>query len=502
MQRYIFRRLLQVVPILLLVSIAAFLAMHMIPGGPIAIYGRSGITPEAAAAIRQRLGLDDPLIVQYLRWLTAALAGDLGYSFTTGRPVISEIGARLVPTILLMGSTFVVVLFVSIALGILQAVRQYSRLDIVLTTLSFAGAAMPVFWVGLLLILIDNAVRNPMTGRPFLPIGGMTSPGGLTSPLDLLAHLAMPMLALALGWVSWYARYVRASMLDVVHEDYIRTARAKGVRERTVVFKHGFKNAAIPLVTVVALDLPYLFAGALFVEIIFAWPGMGQLFYRAAVIRDYPLMLGVIIVIAVLVLLGNLLADILYAYLDPTHPRRSQDMMAATRSTPPLPHEADVQETMRGIVWAQFRHHPVALIALATLAIVIVVSVLAFLSPYDPDKIDLTYRWAPPTLQHWFGTDKLGRDLFTRILYGGRISLTVGFLAMAGSVLIGTFVGAVAGFFGGSVDSLLMRLTDFALTFPQIFVLLFLSALLLQLDSPLFSGGFGMIVVVIPSHRG
>jgi peptide/nickel transport system permease protein len=316
-QRYILRRLLQIVPILLLVSVAAFLAMHAIPGGPIAIYGRTGITPEAAAAIRARLGLDDPLIVQYVRWISAAVTGDFGYSFATGRPVASEIGSRLGPTVLLMGSTFIVVLAISIALGILQAVRQYSRLDIGLTTLSFAGAAMPVFWVSLLLILIDNAVRNPLTGKPFLPIGGMTSPGAAANPVDLAAHLVMPMIALALGWVSWYARYVRAAMLDVVHQDYIRTARAKGVQERVIVFKHAFKNAAIPLVTVVALDLPYLFAGALFVEIIFAWPGMGLLFYRGAVLRDYPLMLGIIIVIAVLVLVGNLLADILYAYLDP-----------------------------------------------------------------------------------------------------------------------------------------------------------------------------------------
>ena len=172
--------------------------------------------------------------------------------------------------------------------------------------------------------------------------------------------------------------------------------------------------------------------------------------------------------------------------------------MAAVSGTPTAGRGADVQETMRGIVWAQFRHHPVALVALATLAVVIVASLLAFLSPYDPNELDLTNRWAPPSLQHWFGTDKLGRDLFTRILYGGRISLTVGFLAMAGSVLIGTFVGAIAGFFGGSADSVLMRVTDFALTFPQIFVLLFLSAILLQAtDIPLFKGGFTMIVLVI-----
>jgi len=172
-------------------------------------------------------------------------------------------------------------------------------------------------------------------------------------------------------------------------------------------------------------------------------------------------------------------------------------MASSSAATPTSIRSTDTQESMRGIVWAQFRRHPVALIALATLAVVIFVSIMAFLSPYDPNQIDITNRWAPPSLQHWFGTDKLGRDLLTRILYGGRISLTVGFLAMAGSVVVGTCIGAVAGFFGGAVDSVLMRLTDFALTFPQIFVLLFLSAILRQLNIPFIQNGFGMIIIVI-----
>jgi peptide/nickel transport system permease protein len=216
-----------------------------------------------------------------------------------------------------MGSTFLVVLVLSVLLGTLQAIRQYSRLDVALTTLSFAGAAMPVFWLGLVLILIDSAIRNPATGRPFLPIGGLATPGVAPNPADLLSHLVLPMTALGLGWVSWYARYVRSSMLDVIHQDFIRTARARGVPERLVIFKHALKNAALPLVTVVALDLPYLFAGALFTEIIFGWPGMGLYFYQSVVRRDYPVMMGVIIIIAILVLIGNLLADVAYAYLDP-----------------------------------------------------------------------------------------------------------------------------------------------------------------------------------------
>jgi peptide/nickel transport system permease protein len=317
MQRYLLRRIAQVPIMLLLVSVAAFAAMQLVPGGPLAIYARGNVSPEALEAIRQKLGLDDPVYLQYLHWLVPAVQGDLGYSFASQRPVLDEVLPRIGPTFYLMSTTFIVVLVSSILLGTLQAIRQYSRVDIFLTTLSFGGAAMPVFWLGLVLILADSAIRNPATGRPFLPISGMATPGLPSSLGDLASHLVLPMLTLAFGWVSWYARYVRASMLDVIHQDYIRTARAKGLSERLVIFKHAFRNASLPLVTVVALDLPYLFAGALFTEIIFGWPGMGLFFYQSVVKRDYPVMMTVIIVIGILVQVGNLIADIAYTYLDP-----------------------------------------------------------------------------------------------------------------------------------------------------------------------------------------
>jgi peptide/nickel transport system permease protein len=176
---------------------------------------------------------------------------------------------------------------------------------------------MPVFWLGMLLILLDAAIRNPATGRPFLPIGGISTPGQPFSIPDLVAHMILPVICLGVGWVSWYSRYVRSSMLDVIHLDYIRTARAKGVRERTVVYKHALKNAALPLITLIALDLPYLFAGALFVETIFAWPGLGNFFYFSTVNRDYAVMMGIVVFIAVFVIIGNLIADVTYSYLDP-----------------------------------------------------------------------------------------------------------------------------------------------------------------------------------------
>jgi peptide/nickel transport system permease protein len=316
-QRYILRRLAQLPVLVFLVATVTFFALHLIPGGPLAVYARGGTSPEALEAIRARLGLNDPLPIQFLHWLGPALTGDLGFSLYTQQPVMSEIEVRLGPTLILMTSTFLVVLVLAIAIGTISAVRQYSRLDIVLTTVSFAGAAMPVYWLGLLLILIDSAIRDPATGHPFLPTGGMTTPGTSLNVLDLGAHMIMPMIALGAGWVSWYARYVRAGMLDVIHKDFIRSARAKGLRERTVIFKHVGKNAALPLVTVMALDLPFLFAGALFTEIIFGWPGIGNFFYQSIQRRDYGMVMGIIMIIAVLVIIANLLADIAYAWLDP-----------------------------------------------------------------------------------------------------------------------------------------------------------------------------------------
>ena len=301
-----------------MVSLVMFSVLRLVPGGPLAMYARGNVTPEALAQIRHNLGLDQPISVQYLRWLGRAIQGDLGFSYRTGREVIVEIGDRLGPTIYLIGSTFIVVLIISVLVGVLSAVKQYSLLDIGTTTLTFIGQALPVFLVGLMLILIFfSTLKNPATQRPLLPASGMKTIGADFNLWDWISHLILPMVAMGLGWVSWYSRYLRASMLDVIHADYIRTARAKGLTEFYVIFKHALKNAAIPMVTVVALDLPVLFGGSLFVEIIFSWPGMGRLYFSAVEHRDYPILMGSILIIAVMVILANLLADIIYAYLDP-----------------------------------------------------------------------------------------------------------------------------------------------------------------------------------------
>jgi peptide/nickel transport system permease protein len=218
-----------------------------------------------------------------------------------------------------MSVTMLVALLLAIPIGILSALRQYSKFDITFTTLAFAGQAIPEFWLGMLLILIFYAwLKNPFTGEPLLPPGGIQSISASGFQLgDRTSHLLLPVICGALGWIAWYSRFLRSSMLDVVHKDYLRTARAKGLPKRMVLYKHALRNALIPVVTMLALDLPILFSGAVFVETIFAWPGMGRLYYTAAQQRDYPVLMAILIISAAFIILSNLFADLLYAYLDP-----------------------------------------------------------------------------------------------------------------------------------------------------------------------------------------
>ena len=341
MFNYIVRRLLQAIPMLFLLSVVLFALVNVAPGGPLAGHGRSRrIQPEKAEILKRQFGLDKPIPMQYLIWLIGndwmdvdadgdgvaesrgkrrgILRGDFGFSFRNRQPVLEEIRARLPNTIYLMIVTLIVVGIVAIPVGIISAVKQYSVFDIVVTTLSFMGQAIPGFWLGLLLIIVFYArLDNPFTGEALLPAGGMQTPGAEFSILDWAKHLILPVTMGMVGWVAWYTRFLRSGMLDVLHEDYTRTARAKGLAERVVLTRHVLKNALIPLVTIFALDLPYIFAGSLYVELIFSWPGIGRLFYQSAVTRDYPLMMAILIILAGLVMISNLLADVAYGLLDP-----------------------------------------------------------------------------------------------------------------------------------------------------------------------------------------
>lgn len=320
MTTYILRRILQAIPIMLLLSIFLFGIVRLMPGGPLAQAERNpNVTPEQIALLRARLGLDQPLPVQYVKWIKAfVFEGDWGYSIKFRRPVADMIAERVPATLLLFGVGFAIMLLFAIPIGVYSAIKPYSFFDNLITTFSFAGQSVPVYWLGLILIVIFYLnVHSPFGDRPMFPSGGMYTVGKEGSLPDLIWHLVLPVAAMTFSWIAWYSRFLRSSMRDTLNEDYIRTARAKGLPLRTVHFRHALRNALLPLVTLIALDLPTVFGGAVFIETIFAWPGMGRLFWDAAKGRDYPILLAVMMIYAALTLLFNLIADIFYGFLDP-----------------------------------------------------------------------------------------------------------------------------------------------------------------------------------------
>lgn len=312
MGRYVLRRLIQAVPLLLGISVVVFAILKAVPGGPLALYESTpGISDEDVRRLEHEFGLDQPLPVQYVTWLGRFVTGDWGYSLVQHQRVLDLIGERLPNTLYLMGSVFIAVLILAIPIGTITALRQYSLLDHLVTGATFAFLSTPTFWLGLLLIIVFGLDLR------WLPLGGISSPGAPFDLVDRLRHLVLPAATIALVQLGARVRYLRASMLETIGLDYMRTARAKGLPERLIVMRHALKNAAIPLVTIIALDIPELFIGALVTEQIFGWPGIGRLFWDAATRTDYPILMGVIAVSSTLVVLGNLLADLAYAWLDP-----------------------------------------------------------------------------------------------------------------------------------------------------------------------------------------
>ncbi|MCL0061438.1 ABC transporter permease [Thermodesulfovibrionales bacterium] len=305
MLTYIIRRLGLMVFIMLGVSVITFSMIHLVPGDPAEViaterYGEE-ITAETIEHVRRELGLDQPVYVQYTRWLINVLQGDLGYSFRTDRPVLDEILTRLPATLQLALAGMLVALIIAIPVGIVSAARQYSAVDNISMFGALLGVSMPNFWLGLLLIMFFSVHLG------WLPVFGR---GGIE-------HLILPSITLGTGMAAITTRLIRSSMLEVLKADYIRTARAKGLKEKVVIYKHALKNAMIPVVTIVGLQFASLLEGAVIVEVIFAWPGIGRLLVDSIFARDFMLIQGCILFIAAMFVLVNLLVDISYAYLDP-----------------------------------------------------------------------------------------------------------------------------------------------------------------------------------------
>ncbi|HSR33874.1 MAG TPA: ABC transporter permease [Anaerolineae bacterium] len=410
MTRYVIRRLLQAIPVLLFISVIVYGLIIVSPIDPMAIYeDNPNLTPEDRAMLEYRLGLKQPAFLnfrgsngtvltdlilynkpeasggiepsevgqlpagidvaivdgaetsdgtrwvkalwvservtgwtprdnlsirvnpldsRYFKWLFAVLQGDLGTSNVERRSALEMILERLPNTLLLMSVAIIGELIIAIPIGVVSAIKQYSKFDYVFTILAYAGRSIPIFWFGLLLIIIFHSTlawpswAGDMAGKPLFPGGGMYDVRlkrelGYTPLWDYVYHLILPVVMLSVFGAAQYMRYMRASMLEVIHQDYIRTARAKGLAERAVLYSHAFKNAAIPIVTILALELPILFGGALFTETIFSWPGMGKLFFRSAQRVDYAVLMGIVMINALLIVLFNIVADIVYGFLDP-----------------------------------------------------------------------------------------------------------------------------------------------------------------------------------------
>jgi peptide/nickel transport system permease protein len=313
MKKFIVKRLARIVPLVILISIVTFALLHLAPGGPAGVSSLGArMNENDLARIRGNLGLDKPLPVQYAIWFRKVfLRLDLGTDYATGEPVSLMIWRRAPATLELMGTAFVLAIVLGIALGIVSALRRDSLFDQCLSVVSIAGLSMPVFWLGLVAIYVFSLKLG------ILPSGGRETIGAQAGVLDHARHLVLPASVLSIGFLASWSRYTRTQLLGAIRGDFVRTARAKGLSETAVIWKHALRNAALPVLTVIVMQIPTLFTGAVITETVFSWPGMGRLFYDGLQRHDYPLVLGVIVIFSFLVILFNLIGDLLYAAVDP-----------------------------------------------------------------------------------------------------------------------------------------------------------------------------------------
>jgi peptide/nickel transport system permease protein len=314
--KYIVKRVLLAIPLIIVMTFIAFLIMKLAPGDPANMYMDPSVSAQDVIQLKKNLGFDKPVGIQYVIWLKNILKGNMGYSYITSKSVFASITERLPATLLLSVSSMLLIIISTFPLGIIAGAKKGSFFDNAVTVLSFLGLSIPTFWLGLMFILFFSLKLDLLPTAGFMN-PSLTNASFLIKAFDIGKHMLLPLLTILIGGLAVLTRYHRSGIINILEMDYIKAARARGLSETRILFKHAFKNAALPIITILGLSLPGLIGGSFIIEYIFSWPGMGQLGVSAIFARDYPILMGTILFSSALIIMGNLLADIAYAWIDP-----------------------------------------------------------------------------------------------------------------------------------------------------------------------------------------
>src|SRR6266536_2856426 len=443
------------IPLVIGISVLSYAIIVLAPGDPAKLLADpEKLTAESYISMRAELGLDDPGPVRYVKTMSSLFTGELR-SFRTQQRVVDAIGERL-PTSLSLGILAILFgLLFGTLIGVVQAIKPYSRVDDIGTLLSLTGFSLPHFWFALMLVLLFGVRLRWLPSSGIRPVTSSS-----WNPLEMAPYLVMPTIVLGTGLLAYVARFVRSSMLDALGQDYVRTARSKGLHEVAVIVRHVLRNSLLPVITIAGFLLPLLIGGAVVVEYVFALPGMGRLAVDAVFARDYPVILTITIFSSIAVIFGNLIADVLYAVAAPR---------VFERAGPP--------PRRRGLMLRMAGNERVVVGCSALLAALLAAVFATQLAPYDPNAQVLATRFGPPSFAHLFGTDQLGRDVLSRAIWGSRVSLGVGFSSVLITIVIGTAIGIAAGYGGGWIDGALMRFVDVVISIPVFMLLLTIVAI-------------------------
>lgn len=485
MAKYIGKRLLMMIPVIIGVVFIIYSIMELTPGDPVMMILGEGAPIEAQEALREQMGLNAPFLVRFVKYVIGALHGDLGTSYTSNLPVFNEIVTRLPYTLSLATFSICVAVIIGLPIGILSAIKQYSITDNLTLAISLTITSMPAFFLAMLLIMIFSIRLG------WLPMMGLSSP----------KHFILPVIASASSTTAALMRMTRTTMLEVIRQDYIRTAKAKGASPRRVTYGHALRNALLPVVTVIGTNFGFALGGSIVLEQVFTIPGLGQLMINAIRQKDTPIVMGAVMTTAIFASLINLLVDIVYTYIDPRLASRltsvkrgvkSMSTQAATENGQKSRYRTVKKKSQWKTIWIRFKRNKLAVAGLVVFLIMAVIVLSADLwLDYESGAttMDLANAYQAPSAAHIFGTDQYGRDYFTRVVFGGRISMFVGIATVAVSLTFGGLIGATAAYYGGKVDEVLMRCMDVLMAIPS-------TLLAITIISALGSSLFNMIIAM------